>query len=119
MNLFEKLWTRENFYEKHNDLVGCNVKAYYILKNFFQVKQYNAFRGEYNAEAFTFKNVSKKVLGQHGIKLVMEASESYFFPYVVGLLCIGTKVSILYFRLRSLIAHLKGHDHDFGQELFF
>lgn len=61
---------------------------------FLQVKEYNAFRGEYNAEAFTFNNVAKKVLGQHGIKLVMEANESYFFPYVVGLLCIGTKVSI-------------------------
>ncbi|XP_034325384.2 uncharacterized protein [Magallana gigas] len=61
-----------------------------------EVKQYNAFRGEYNAEAFTFKNVSKKVLGQHGIKLVMEASESYFFPYVVGLLCIGTKIIFTY-----------------------
>lgn len=68
--------------------------TYFILDFFLQVKEYNAFRGEYNAEAFTFNNVAKKVLGQHGIKLVMEANESYFFPYVVGLLCIGTKVSI-------------------------
>lgn len=35
MNLFEKLWIRENFYEKYNDLVGCNVKVYYIFKIFF------------------------------------------------------------------------------------
>lgn len=98
---------------------GVMSKPTLFLIIFFQVKQYNAFRGEYNAEAFTFNNVAKKVLGQHGIKLVMEANESYFFPYVVGLLCIGTKVSILYFRLRNVIALLKGHDHDFGQILFF
>lgn len=49
-------------------------------------------------ETFNFENLSKKVLGQHGIELLMERECSFFFPSgVVGLLCIGTKVSLFYF----------------------
>ncbi|XP_061186889.1 uncharacterized protein LOC133195017 [Saccostrea echinata] len=61
-----------------------------------EVKPYNAFTGEYNEETFTFKHIGKNVLGRHGIKLIMEAIESFFFPYVVGLLCIGTKIIFTY-----------------------
>ncbi|KAK3099034.1 hypothetical protein FSP39_025452 [Pinctada imbricata] len=57
-----------------------------------KVKQYDAIRGEYNPDTFTYHNVSRKVLGQHGIELLLEARDSYFFPYVVGVLCIGTKI---------------------------
>lgn len=61
-----------------------------------EVKQYNAFRGSYSAETFTYKNVSQDVLGQHGIELLMERSSSFFRPNVVGFLCIGTKVIFTY-----------------------
>lgn len=62
----------------------------------FQVEQYDAFRDDYiKAESFTYENVSTRVLGQHGIALLMERECSFFFPTgVVGMLCIGTKVSI-------------------------
>ena len=62
----------------------------------FQVEQYDAFRDDYiKAESFTYESVSKRVLGQHGIELLMERECSFFFPTgVVGMLCIGTKVSI-------------------------
>nr|XP_022311582.1 uncharacterized protein LOC111116851 isoform X1 [Crassostrea virginica] len=57
-----------------------------------QVKSYDAFRGSHSADTFTYKSIEKKVLGQHGIHLLMEREESLFFPYVVGVLCIGTHI---------------------------
>lgn len=94
---------RDDICIKDSTVHGIPVIRYMTMANetsqlltVTEVKEYNAFRGEYNAEAFTFNNVAKKVLGQHGIKLVMEANESYFFPYVVGLLCIGTKIIFTY-----------------------
>ena len=57
------------------------------------MKSYDAFRGSHSADTFTYKSIEKKVLGRHGIHLLMEREESLFFPYVVGVLCIGTHVS--------------------------
>ena len=57
------------------------------------MKSYDAFRGSHGADTFTYKSIEKKVLGRHGIHLLMEREESLFFPYVVGVLCIGTHVS--------------------------
>ncbi|KAK3108519.1 hypothetical protein FSP39_009725 [Pinctada imbricata] len=57
-----------------------------------QVKSYKAFKGEYHSDSFTYDNIQPDVLGQHGIELLLEAKEGYFSPYVVGILCIGTKV---------------------------
>lgn len=51
-------------------------------------------------ETFNFENLSKKVLGQHGIELLMERECSFFFPSgVVGLLCIGTKVIFTFLQI--------------------
>ena len=57
------------------------------------MKSYDAFRGSHSADTFTYESIEKKVLGRHGIHLLMEREESLFFPYVVGVLCIGTHVS--------------------------
>lgn len=67
----------------------------------FQVKQCNAFKGSYNAETFTYKNVSEEALGQHGVQLLMERDSSFLRPNVVGILCIGTKVSICGYTLQN------------------
>lgn len=61
-----------------------------------EVKQCNAFKGSYNAETFTYKNVSEEALGQHGVQLLMERDSSFFRPNVVGILCIGTKIIFTY-----------------------
>ncbi|XP_061180070.1 uncharacterized protein LOC133188597 [Saccostrea echinata] len=72
-----------------------------LLKVFIvtEVKLYDALEGNFNSETFTFRNVGKKVLGQHGIELLMERKGSFFFPYVVGILCIGTQVILTYLRI--------------------
>ncbi|XP_061184490.1 uncharacterized protein LOC133192510 [Saccostrea echinata] len=69
-----------------------------ILKVFIvtEVEPYDAFEGSYKTETFTYKNMAKKILGQHGIELLMERKGSFFFPYVVGFLCIGTHVILTY-----------------------
>ncbi|XP_062605189.1 uncharacterized protein LOC134266983 [Saccostrea cucullata] len=56
----------------------------------------NAFTRECYEETFTFKHIGKNVLGRHGIQLIIEARDSFFFPYVVGLVCIGTKIIFTY-----------------------
>lgn len=73
-----------------------SAKNWALLIVNFQVKQCNAFKGSYNAETFTYKNVSEEALGQHGVQLLMERDSSFFRPNVVGILCIGTKVSIMW-----------------------
>ncbi|XP_062598319.1 uncharacterized protein LOC134259737 [Saccostrea cucullata] len=64
-----------------------------------EVKMYDALKGNFNSETFTFRNVGEEVLGQHGIELLMERKGSFFFPYVVGILCIGTLVILTYLRI--------------------
>ncbi|XP_061170160.1 uncharacterized protein LOC133179413 [Saccostrea echinata] len=66
-----------------------------------KVQQYDAFIGDYaKGETFTFEHLSKIVLGQHGIELLIERESSFFFPAgVVGLLCIGTKVIFTFLQI--------------------
>ncbi|KAK3107384.1 hypothetical protein FSP39_013371 [Pinctada imbricata] len=66
-----------------------------------KVKNYNVFRGEFTPDTFTSENISKNVRGQHGITLVMERYASLFFPGVVGVLCIGTKIIFTYLELSA------------------
>ncbi|KAK3084256.1 hypothetical protein FSP39_010715, partial [Pinctada imbricata] len=66
-----------------------------------EVKNYNAFIGEFSSETFCSENISKNVLGQHGIELVMERSASFFYPGIVGIICIGTKVIFTYLEITN------------------
>ncbi|XP_062610362.1 uncharacterized protein LOC134272136 [Saccostrea cucullata] len=66
-----------------------------------EVQQYDAFTGDLSkSDTFTVEHISKAVLGQHGIELLMERESSFFFPAgVVGLLCIGTKVIFTFLQI--------------------
>ncbi|KAK3092985.1 hypothetical protein FSP39_009663 [Pinctada imbricata] len=68
------------------------------LSNYY-VDMCNTFKSPYTAESFTFQNLSPEALGHHGIELVMERKDSYFFPGVVGIICSGTKVIFTYLEL--------------------
>ena len=63
-----------------------------MLIKMFQVKGYDAFRGVFTHDNFTHENLSEKVRGQHGIKLLLEVEDSFFLPGIVGVICIGTQV---------------------------
>ena len=68
-----------------------------MLIKMFQVKGYDAFRGLFTPENFTHENLSEKVRGQHGIKLLLEVEDSFFLPGIVGVICIGTQVTSMCF----------------------
>ena len=64
-----------------------------ILILLFQVKQYSAFKKRVTPDVFCIEDcIREEVLGQHGIRLLMERKGSFFHPGVLGILCIGTKV---------------------------
>ena len=58
-----------------------------------QMNQFGAWKGNYTKETFSASdNLASNVLGQHGLQLLMERSDSFFLPGIAGMICIGTKV---------------------------
>ncbi|KAK3102639.1 hypothetical protein FSP39_012813 [Pinctada imbricata] len=66
-----------------------------------EVKQFEALRGDYNEGTFIASNISSRVLGQHGIELLMERSDSFFLPGIAGMICMGTKIVFTYLFIKE------------------
>ncbi|KAK3105580.1 hypothetical protein FSP39_001004 [Pinctada imbricata] len=65
--------------------------GHFLLALVTEVKKEDVFKREYTSETFRADNIRDDVLGHHGIGLVIEARDSYFYPCICGIICIGTK----------------------------
>ncbi|KAK3105446.1 hypothetical protein FSP39_025401 [Pinctada imbricata] len=76
--------------------VSCSDQLQMMMIFSTEVTKDDAFRGEFSNDTFCYENLSTQILGQHGIKLLIEAQNSCFWPRVAGVICVGTKVIFTY-----------------------
>ncbi|KAK3105407.1 hypothetical protein FSP39_024512 [Pinctada imbricata] len=58
-----------------------------------------------DAENFIHTHIDSRVLGQHGIQLLLELRDSVFSPRIIGVMCIGTQ--LVFTSLRVGVEHLQ------------